>query len=168
MEEQRPEQQDAEQEQPVAGEQAGAERQRGPELLAELQELGSQIEATFRAFVAGPGKTIQRDLTSAFQDLGSQIQKTAKSVQQRAEGSDLQQRARSAVQKIQESPVVKEFEETLVNGVQQLSQQLRRLAERIETRDKPVDESAPEQSQSPGIQRLTVETDDSAEGTGKE
>lgn len=102
-------------------------------LTAELQQLGQQLESTFRAFVAGPGQTIRREVSEAFQELGTQVQRAVTAIQQRPETSELEQKARRAIQQVGEKPIVREVEETLVTGVQQINLQLRKLVDRLES-----------------------------------
>lgn len=102
------------------------------ELVAELQQLGQQLETTFRAFVAGPGQTIRREVSEAFQELGTQVQRAVGAIQQRPEAAELEQKARRAIQQVGEKPIVREVEETLVTGIQQINLQLRKLVDRIE------------------------------------
>lgn len=124
------------------------------ELVGELRELGRQLESAARAFVAGPGQTIRRELGEGLQELGQQMQRAVSAVQERPQTAELEQKARSAAQRVQSSPVVQEIEETVVSGLQRLNQQLRQLVERIE---KQGDADAP---QAPATQRLTVEQED--------
>lgn len=107
------------------------------ELATELQQLGQQLESTFRAFVAGPGQTIKREVGEALQEMGAQVQRAVSAIQARPETAELEQKARRAIQQVGEKPVVREVEETLVSGVQQINTQLRRLVERLETQSSP-------------------------------
>jgi hypothetical protein len=124
------------------------------ELVGELKELGRQLESAARAFVAGPGQTIRREIGEGLQELGQQMQRAVSAVQERPQTAELEQKARSAAQRVQASPVVQEIEDTVVSGLQRLNQQLRQLVERIEKQDDP---DAP---QAPTTQRLTVEQED--------
>lgn len=121
-------------------------------LTAELQQLGQQLESTFRAFVAGPGQTIRREVSEAFQELGTQVQRAVSAIQQRPETSELEQKARRAIQQVGEKPIVREVEETLVTGVQQINLQLRKLVDRLE-----VQSAANEAPQGAVTQRLVIE-----------
>ena len=125
-------------------------------LAAELQQLGQQLESTFRAFVAGPGQTIRREVSEAFQELGTQVQRAVTAIQQRPETSELEQKARRAIQQVGEKPIVREVEETLVSGVQQINTQLRKLVDRLEGQA-----AADSSSQGATTQRLVIEEEPS-------
>ncbi len=148
----RPEDAEAGKSQPAAGERS--------ELVAELQQLGQQLESTFRAFVTGPGQTIRREVSEAFEELGTQVQRAVHAIQQRPEASELEQKARRALQQVGEKPIVREVEETLVGGIQQLNLQLRKLVDRIERQP-----ASGEQPQAATTQRLVIE-DESGAVTG--
>ena len=120
------------------------------ELMAELQQLGQQLESTFKAFVAGPGQTIRREVTEAFQELGTQVQRAVAAVQEKPQTAELEQKARRALHQATEKPFVREVEETLVTGVQQINTQLRKLVDRMESQ-------APQQSATGPTQKLYVE-----------
>lgn len=122
------------------------------ELVGELQQLGQQLETTFRAFVAGPGQTIKREVSEAFQELGTQVQRAVSVIQQRPEAAGLEQKARRALQQASEKPIVREVEDTLVSGVQQINVQLRKLVDRLETQSSS---NAP--SSAAATQRLVIE-----------
>lgn len=126
------------------------------EMVSELQELGRQLESTFRAFVAGPGQTIRREIGESLQELGSQVQRAVGAIQERPEAADLEQKARNVANQVRESSVVAEVQETLVSGLQQLNQQLKRLSERLEQQSSaPADQA----DHAPVTQRLTIETE---------
>ncbi|MDP9313883.1 MAG: hypothetical protein M3R24_23895 [Chloroflexota bacterium] len=125
-------------------------------LTAELQQLGQQLENTFRAFVAGPGQTIRREVSEAFQELGTQVQRAVSAIQQRPETSELEQKARRAIQQVGEKPIVREVEETLVSGVQQINTQLRKLVDRLEGQT-----AAESPAQGATTQRLVIEEEPS-------
>lgn len=125
-----------------------------PELVGELRELGRQLESAARAFVAGPGQTIRRELGEGLQELGQHMQRAVSAVQERPQTAELEQKARTVAQRVQSSPAVQEIEETVVSGLQLLNQQLRQLVERIEKQN---DVDAP---QGPTTQRLSVEQED--------
>jgi|GEM_PF-1205187 len=129
------------------------EGQNRPEIITELQELGRQLESTFRAFVAGPGQTIRREIGEGLQELGSQVQRAVSVLQSNPQASELGQRARNVAHQVQQAPAVREVEETLVSGLQSLNQQLSRLVDRFETQP----DEAPSE---PAVQQLTIETDD--------
>jgi hypothetical protein len=122
------------------------------ELVTELQQLGQQLESTFRAFVAGPGQTIKREVSDALQEMGTQVQRAVSAIQARPETAGIEQKARRAIQQVGEKPIVREVEETLVSGVQQINLQLRKLVERLETQ-----ESSATPSPSATTQRLMIE-----------
>lgn len=102
------------------------------ELVAELQQLGQQLESTFKAFVAGPGQTIRREVSDAFSELGTQVQRAMSAIQERPQAAEIEQKARRAIQQVGERPIVREVEETLVTGVQSINTQLRKLVDRLE------------------------------------
>jgi exonuclease VII large subunit len=139
------------------GDQGTAPGESRPDVMAEFQALGQQLLATGRAIVEGPGKTFQREVSNALRELGSQLQQTVKTVQQRPETSEFQEKARKAAQQIQEAPILREIEETLVGGLQHIKQQLQRLSERVESQQAESEEhQAPAES---SVQRLHIERD---------
>lgn len=131
-----------------------------PELVTELQQLGQQLETTFRAFLSGPGQTIRREVSEAFEELGTQVQRAVSAIQQRPAAAELEEKARRAIQQVGEKPIVREVEETLVSGIQQVNLQLRKLVDRIEGSAG----QAP-QPQGSNTQRLVIE-DESGTATG--
>lgn len=122
------------------------------ELIGELQALGKQLESTFRTFMAGPGQKIRREIGEGLQELGSQVQRAVGTIQQRPEAEKIEQKARDVAAQVKESSVVRDVEDTLVSGLQQLNQQLKRLVERLE---QPGDSAKAEQG--PSTQRLDIE-----------
>jgi hypothetical protein len=143
-----------------AGDQGQPQGENRPDVMAEFQALGQQLLATGRAIVEGPGKTFQREVSNALRELGSQLQQTVKTVQERPETSEFQEKARKAAQQIQEAPILREIEETIVGGLQHMKQQLQRLAERVETQGGEAQDQPPAAESS--VQHLHIERDEGA------
>lgn len=142
---------DADQQPEQRAPQQGAGEQERHEVIQQLQELGNQIETTIRTFVEkGPGKQIVRDVSRAFEDLGNQVQRAARSLNRPAGGEQVIENEEGAIapvapQQQQQAPsapdlraaatnVASEVESLLVNGLQQLNGQLRKLNERLDAR----------------------------------
>ncbi|HEU4325616.1 MAG TPA: hypothetical protein VFS21_20925 [Roseiflexaceae bacterium] len=112
----------------------GKDGKETPDFTAELRELGSQFEAVFRAAIESDrAKQLQHDLASGVRELSHQVQESLKNLQDDPRVQRAEERGRDLLNQAQQSKVVQDLQETLVNGIAQLNVQLRKLAERIET-----------------------------------
>ncbi len=112
----------------------GKDGKETPDFAAELRELGNQFEAVFRAAIESErAKQLQRDLASGVRELSHQVQESLKNLQDDPRVQRAEERGRDLLNQAQQSKVMQDLQETLVNGITQLNVQLRKLAERIET-----------------------------------
>jgi heparin binding hemagglutinin HbhA len=117
------------------GEQPGGEAARGGgDLTTELREMGQQLEAAFRAAIESDrAKQLQRDLVGGVRELSGQIQTTLHSLQSNPRVQQAEERGRQVLSQARESKVVQDLQETIVSGIAQLNDQLRKLVDRLET-----------------------------------
>jgi hypothetical protein len=126
-----------------------------PDLAAELRELGDQLqEAARSALNSDPAKTIQRDISVGMNEIVKQIQTALKSVQTNPNMQNLTERGQHAVSQVQESQVVRDFQESLLQGVSKLNEQLGFFIKRMQSETKDTAETA-----SPASQNIPVEED---------
>ena len=107
------------------------------DLVAELREMGQQLEAAFRAAIESDrAKQLQHDLASGVRELSAQVKTAVKSVQANPRIQQAEERGKQvvsqAVSQAQQSKVVHDIQETMVRGIAQLNDQLRKLVDRIE------------------------------------
>jgi len=104
------------------------------ELSAELREMGQQLEAAFRAALESERtKQLQRDLAGGVRELSQQIQAALKSLQASPRVQQAEERGRQVISQARESKVAQDVQETIVGGIAQLNDQLRKLVARIES-----------------------------------
>jgi hypothetical protein len=118
------------------GDQAGDESSRGGtnDLASELREMAQQLEAAFRAALESERtKQLQRDLAGGMRELSTQIQSTLKSLQTNPRVQQAEERGRQVLNQARESKVAHDLQETIVSGIAQLNDQLRKLVERLES-----------------------------------
>lgn len=105
----------------------------GPDLGAEMREMGQQIEAAVRALAESErAKQLQRDLAGGVRELTSQLQTAVKSLQTNPRVQQAEQRGRDVLSQAMQNKAVQDVQETFVNGLAQFNDQLRKLVERLE------------------------------------
>lgn len=106
----------------------------GPDLASELRELGQQIEQSVRAALDSErAKTIRNDLVAGLGEIGKQVQAAVKALQTNPRVQDLADRGQRVVSQAQESPAMKDFQDTLAKGVAQLNERLAAFVARVES-----------------------------------
>jgi heparin binding hemagglutinin HbhA len=122
-------------EQPENNENNQTNAQKGAsDLAAELREMAQQIETAFRtAIESDRAKQLQQDLTNGFRELSSNVKSTIDSLQEDPHVKQAEQRGREVLEQARDSKVLQDLQETIVNGISQLNEQLRKLIEKIET-----------------------------------
>ena len=96
--------------------------------------MGQQLETAFRAAVQSErAKQLQKDLAGGVREITEQLKTAAKTVQNDTRFQQAEERGRQAVAQARESKVVQDIQETLVNGISQLNEQLRKVVDRIQT-----------------------------------
>lgn len=131
---------------PNAGHESGAS-----DLMKELREMGQQLEAAFRAAIESDrAKQLQQDIAGGVRELSGQVQSAVKSLQESPRLQQAEERGRQALEQARESKVVQDIQETIVAGLAQLNQQLRKVVDRIEkevggtpVQNVPVEHEAP-------------------------
>ena len=103
------------------------------DLVDELREMGQQLEAVFRAAIESERtKQLQRDLAGGVREITAQVQTALKSLQTNPRVQQAEERGRDVVNQAQQSKFVQDVQETVVNGLSQLNDQLRRVVDRLE------------------------------------
>jgi hypothetical protein len=126
--------------------------------MNELREMGQQLEAAFRAAIESDrAKQLQKDLAGGVRELTSQLKTAVKTVQTDPRVQQAEERGRQAVQQARESKVVQDIQETVISGLAQLNDQLRKVVERIQA-------EANSASSSPTTQNVPVEDANAATG----
>ena len=121
------------------------------DLSNELREMGQQLEAAFRAALESERtKQLQRDLAGGIRELSSQIQHALRSVQSSPRVQQAEERGRQVIAQARDSKVAQDLQETIVGGIAQLNDQLRKLVDRLET-----DTTA--QTSNPNTQQVPIE-----------
>ena len=129
------------------------------DLLDELREMGQQLESAFRAAIQSDrAKQLQKDLAGGVREITEQLKTAAKTVQSDTRFQQAEERGRQAVAQARESKVVQDIQETLVSGLAQLNEQLRKVVDRIQS-----EVNAP--SSGPSTQNVPV--DDQSAATGE-
>ena len=143
---------------PNTNPQSGPDKE-STDLLNELREMGQQLEAAFRAAIQSDrAKQLQKDLSGGVRELTAQLKTAAKTVQSDPRVQQAEERGRQAVQQARESKVVQDIQETIVSGIAQLNERLRKVVERIEA----------EANASPGSSSTqNVPVDDQSAATGE-
>ena len=138
---------------PNANQQPGHDKESG-DLLNELREMGQQLETAFRAAIQSErAKQLQKDLAGGVREITEQLKTAAKTVQSDTRFQHVEERGRQAVAQARESKVVQDIQETLVHGLAQLNEQLRKVVDRLQsevnapssgsaTQDVPVDDQS--------------------------
>jgi heparin binding hemagglutinin HbhA len=118
---------------PNTNQQPGQDKDSG-DLLSELREMGQQLETAFRAAIQSDrAKQLQKDLAGGVREITEQLKTAAKTVQSDTRFQQAEERGRQAVAQARESKVVQDIQETLVNGISQLNEQLRKVVDRIQS-----------------------------------
>ena len=143
---------------PNAGQQPDHDKDSG-DLLSELREMGQQLEMAFRAAIQSErAKQLQKDLAGGVHEITEQLKTAAKTVQNDTRFQKAEERGRQAVAQARESKVVQDIQETLVTGIAQLNEQLRKVVDRLQS-----DVNAP----SSGSSAQDVPVDDQSASTGE-
>ncbi|KAB8145251.1 hypothetical protein F8S13_04410 [Chloroflexia bacterium SDU3-3] len=112
----------------------------------ELRELANQLEAAFRAAVeSDQAKQLQRDLANGLKELSSQVKYAVKNAQENPQVQQATERGREAIHNARQSKTAHDLQETLVNGISYINEQLRWVVERIEAHEKTA-QATPSQS----------------------
>src|SRR5689334_5695810 len=102
------------------------------DLLKELREMGQQLESAFRTAIESErAKQLQQDIVGGVRELANQVQSAVKSLQDNPRVQQAEQRGRQAVEQARDSKVVQDIQETIVSGLAQLNNQLRKVVERV-------------------------------------
>src|SRR3954451_10647527 len=118
---------------PNANQQSGNNKDSG-DLLNELREMGQQLETAFRtAIQSDRAKQLQKDLAGGVREITEQLKTAAKTVQNDTRFQQAEERGRQAVAQARESKVVQDIQETLVSGIAQLNEQLRKVVDRLQS-----------------------------------
>jgi heparin binding hemagglutinin HbhA len=142
---------------PNASQQPGHDKDSG-DLLNELREMGQQLETAFRAAIQSDrAKQLQKDLTGGVREITEQLKTAAKTVQNDTRFQQAEERGRQAVAQARESKVVQDIQETLVSGIAQLNEQLRKVVDRLQS-----EVNAP--SSGPSSQNVPVDDESAATG----
>ena len=143
---------------PNANQQPGHDKDSG-DLLNELREMGQQLETAFRAAVQSDrAKQLQKDLAGGVREITEQLKTAAKSVQNDTRFQKAEERGRQAVAQARESKVVQDIQETLVSGLAQLNEQLRKVVENLQSEGN---------TPSSGSTAQNVPVDDESAATGE-
>ena len=128
------------------------------DLLGELREMGQQLETAFRAAIQSDrAKQLQKDLAGGVREITEQLKTAAKTVQNDTRFQQAEERGRQAVAQARESKVVQDIQETLVTGIAQLNEQLRKVVDRLQSDVNPP---------SSGSSAQDVPVDDQSAATG--
>jgi hypothetical protein len=128
------------------------------ELLTELREMGQQLETAFRAAIQSDrAKQLQKDLAGGVREITEQLKTAAKTVQNDPRVQQAEERGRQAVAQARESKVVQDIQETLVSGIAQLNEQLRKVVDRIQ-------DEVNTPANNPSTQNVPVEDESAATG----
>jgi len=104
------------------------------DLGRELRETAQQLEAAFHAAMESERtKQLQRDLAGGMRELSGQIQSALKSLQTNPHVQQAEERGRQVLGQARESKIAHDLQETIVSGIVQLNDQLRKLVERLES-----------------------------------
>jgi len=142
---------------PNASQQPGHDKDSG-DLLSELREMGQQLEMAFRAAIQSErAKQLQKDLAGGVHEITEQLKTAAKTVQNDTRFQQAEERGRQAVAQARESKVVQDIQETLVTGIAQLNEQLRKVVDRLQSDVNPP---------SSGSSAQDVPVDDQSAATG--
>ena len=137
--------------QPDRSDQAGEPGRATNDLSNELREMGQQLEAAIRAALESErAKQLQRDLAGGMRELSNQIQHALKSVQSSPRLQQAEERGRQVLAQARDSKVAQDLQDTIVGGIAQLNDRLRKLVDRLEN-----DSSA--QSSNPATQQVPIE-----------
>ena len=130
---------------PNAGQQPGHDKDSG-DLLSELREMGQQLEMAFRAAIQSErAKQLQKDLAGGVREITDQLKTAAKTVQKDTRFQQVEERGRQAVAQARQSKVVQDIQETLVSGIAQLNEQLRKVVDRLQSEVNPPSSGTPTQ-----------------------
>lgn len=110
-----------------------------PDLVAELREMGQQLEAAFRAAIESDrAKQLQRDIAGGIRELTTQLKSAAQKVEGSPRVQRVEERGRQVVDQARQSDVLQKAQEAVATGLSQINDQLRKLVERIE-QDQPAE-----------------------------
>ncbi len=102
------------------------------DVVAELREMGQQLEAAFRAAVESDRvKQLQKDIAGGVRELTGQVKSAVKTVQSDPRFVQAEERGKQAVQQARETKVVQDIQETIVGGLAALNAQLRKLVDQL-------------------------------------
>ena len=130
-----------------------------PDLVNELREMGQQLESMFRAFVESDrARQLQRDLAGGVQEISKQVQVALRSAQSNPRFQQAEERGRQVLSQAQQSKLVNDVQEALVNGLAQLNEQIKRATERLQ-------EDERSNASSRTAQQVPIEVDENAPAT---
>ena len=121
---------------PNTNQQPGQDKE-SPDLMHELREMGQQLEAAFRAAIESDrAKQLQKDIAGGVREVTAQLKTAVKTVQDDTRYQQAEERSRRAVAQARESKLVQDIQETLVTGLAQLNEQLRKVVDRLQAESK--------------------------------
>jgi hypothetical protein len=121
------------------------------DLPTELREMGQQLEAFFRAAMESErARQLQRDLAGGARELSYQVQALVKTLQTNPRVQQAEERGRQAIEQARQSKVVQDAQETIIAGISQVNDQLRKMVDRLESERSG-------QPSGPTTQRIDVE-----------
>lgn len=112
--------------------------ERTPDLIDELRKFGQQIETLFStAMQSERAKTIQQDIANGMREIGTRVQESVRTVQDNPKIQELEERGRQALKEARESQVLDKFQDTLVQGLNQLNREVGKLVEKLKSDQPP-------------------------------
>ncbi len=129
-----------------------------PDLATELREMGQQIEALFRAFIESErAKQMQATVAKSVQNVAAVMRETVEKLQSDPRVQQVEDRGRQALERARASQVFHDVHETLVNGLEQINAQLRKLVEKLEAERVAGTQSAREGEVNPPVEHVPLE-----------
>lgn len=127
-----------------------------PDIIGALRDLGQQFEDLFRTAIASDrAKQLQGDLASGARQITEQVEAAVKSLQADPRFQQMNDRGRDALHQVQQNKVVHDMQEALITGLSQISDQLRKLTERLQAPGEGSDASAGAPSQQVPVEQET-------------
>jgi hypothetical protein len=95
--------------------------------------MGQQFEALFRATIENERvKQMQNDITNGFKQISNNFETMIESIQSDPRVKEAEGRGREAVEQLQQSKIVHDMQEVLIQGITQVNERLRQVVERVQ------------------------------------
>jgi hypothetical protein len=110
------------------------EQKPGGEIRSELESLGEQLVATFKAaWSSSESRKLRQEIGDGFVQFGQRVDEAMKAAQDSQAAKELRDQVKETMDKARESDVAGKVQQSLVSGLQQLNAELAKLVDSLQS-----------------------------------